>query len=125
MPKAFLLSVLYTIDSYVEGILPIDNLVVASLTQPLCSLPEAVVSPLLLRLILEGCSGCSAMEYIQMINWEMGDIKIILMSKSNLKSARSVLGIYEHSIIMSSIRVFRYLGRTNVVLLSSHLGIHQ
>lgn len=50
--------------------LPIDSLVVASLTQPLCSLPEAVVSPLLLRLILEGCAGSSAMEYIQMIKWE-------------------------------------------------------
>lgn len=42
--------------------LPIDNFVVASLTQPLCSLPKETVSPLLLRLILEGSVGSSAME---------------------------------------------------------------
>lgn len=33
--------------------LPIDNLVAASLTHPLCSLPDTRFNPLLLKLILE------------------------------------------------------------------------
>lgn len=42
--------------------LPIDSLVVASFTQPLCILPVLMITPLLLRLIVEGFIFSYAME---------------------------------------------------------------
>ena len=42
--------------------LPMESLEVASLTQPRCSLPAEVVSPLLLRFMLEGFKVYSTIE---------------------------------------------------------------